>query len=351
MHRFLDDDEPLAPMKRTTVISVFLVLLLSIVGGLSWYLREAGLDTVFYLSGLWILSVVAVLLAGNFSLIKILNVALPWRSYTVWRFVIQLFSSLIFSLTCINATYYLFKINFTDLPPTNDQFMLLNIYGLLFLVPVVSLQMGVFLLNRWRETYRNAEQLKRETMRAQLQSLREHIDPHFLFNNLNILDSLIDEKNTDAHAFLESFAEVYRYVLLAKKQELVRLRDELEFVDAYIFMLQKRFGHHLNFHQSLEAVDDYLIPPLSLQLLIENAVKHNQISSEHGLDIFLSTEEDTYLVVRNTYRPLATPAKNSTKTGLPNIERRYRFYSDLPVQIANDGDFFTVKIPLLQADH
>lgn len=339
-------------MKKTSVVSLFLVALLTLVGFLSWHLRSADVDTVFYLSGLWIFSIVVILLAGNYSLVSALNVAIPWRRYTIWRFIIQLAATLIFSLTCINATYYLFKVNFTTLPPTTDQFLTLNIYGILFLVPVVSIQMGVFLLSRWREAFSHTEQLKRENMRVQLQTIREHIDPHFLFNNLNILSSLIDEENTEAQAFLESFSEVYRYVLLAKKQELVTLQEELEFVDAYIFMLQKRFGHNLNFHMSLKkgGAENLLIPPLSLQLLIENAVKHNQIDEKHALDIFLRTDGEDYLVIQNTYRPQSVPQRKSTKTGLHTLERRYSFYSDLPVQIAKDGEFFTVKIPLLKTE-
>ncbi len=339
-------------MKRNTIISIFLAILLVTVGLMSWLLRNADLDMQLYLSGLWIFSVAVVLWLGNVYLVKILNVVVPWRTYNNWRFAIQIFLSLVFSLTCINITYYFFKISFTESPPTDGQFMTLNLYGVLFLIPVVSLQMGVFLLNRWRDAFQQSEKLKRENIKVQFQALKNHIDPHFLFNNLNILSSLITPKNDDAHAFLDSFAEVYRYVLLAKKQELVPLCEELEFVDAYVFMLQKRFGHNLNFHQALDANagDELLIPPLSLQLLIENAVKHNQIGQGNALDIFLNTEEDDYLVIKNTYRPIEVPTAKSTKTGLETLRRRYEFYSNLPVQVANDGTFFTVKVPLLKAE-
>jgi len=200
---------------------------------------------------------------------------------------------------------------------------------------------------QWKKAFVQSENLKREQLHTQFESLKNHIDPHFLFNNLNILSSLIDKKNVQAQIFLDSFADVYRYVLQNKAAELVKVEKELEFLESYVYMLKQRFSGALHLEVAIpEKSKKKYIPPLSLQMLIENIVKHNVISEDSKLKINVFVEDNRYLVVKNTLKR-KKPDKYSSQSGLKNISKRYNYLSDEVIQIIDDNETFTIKLPLL----
>lgn len=305
---------------------------------------------LFYLIALlWIATVVVLLWFGNKRIFSYLDKRLPWLKHISKRFFAQLFLSVFYSLACINATYYLFRLQTSITSPTWSQFFVLNIYGLLFIIPVLAVNFSVYFVSQWKKAEMQSNYLREENLRTQLDSLRMQLDPHFLFNNLNVLSSLIDSDPHTAQHFLDKFADVYRYVLQYKNEELVPLATELDFIESYVYLLKKRFGSQLKV--DIDVPDDLpfslFIPPLSLQMLVENALKHNKISGKAPFVIDIFVEDGLWITVRNTYNPREDTAARPGKTGLDNIGKRYGFLSSKKIRISKDDSYFIVSLPLL----
>lgn len=198
-----------------------------------------------------------------------------------------------------------------------------------------------------KQYIREEEQAKRAIVQAQLDTLRNQAQPHFFFNTLNTLRDIIDQNTREeAKEFVNRLSEVYRFILESGNSNLIALREELKFAQAYIHIQKERFGDNLVVHWKVpEGTKDHLIIPMSLQLLLENAVKHNVVSKAKPLHVDVIVEEE-HLVVSNKIQPKSTQLP-TTKLGLKNIERRYTLISDKDVSITKDNGHFTVKLPLL----
>lgn len=192
-----------------------------------------------------------------------------------------------------------------------------------------------------------SEELEKQQLLNEVALLRTQVNPHFLFNSLSILSSLVHVDANLSERFIEQLSRSYRYILEQKEQTLVTLRTELEFIESYTFLLKIRFENKFDLKIDLpEALlDTRKIAPLTLQLLIENAVKHNRMSEKEPLIVTVTAEGDE-LVVRNRLQPRATPAI-STGMGLQNIQSRYALLSDRPVWAGESGGDFVVRAPLL----
>ena len=193
-----------------------------------------------------------------------------------------------------------------------------------------------------------AEHLEKQQLLNEIALLKIQVNPHFLFNSLSILSSLVRVNPDLSEQFIDQLSRSYRYILEQKEQSLVTLRTELEFIHSYIFLLKIRFENKFDLQINLSdhVLDRYKIAPLTLQLLIENAVKHNRMSAREPLLIEVTAENDI-LLVRNRLQPRTTPA-SSTGVGLQNIKDRYALLTDKPVWTGTDDGQFVVKIPLLQ---
>jgi LytS/YehU family sensor histidine kinase len=211
---------------------------------------------------------------------------------------------------------------------------------------VVLFYEASYFLKQWRIALVEGEKLRKETVQAQLDGLRSQINPHFLFNSLNTLVSLIPENPNTATDFVHKLSHVYRYLLCMKDKELVTLQTELDFMTSYLFLLKVRFEENvrIDIHIS-EGAEAMLLPPVSLQLLIENAIKHNVVSSAKPLHIHIFTEKG-HLVVRNNLQP-RQQLEESTGVGLQNIQTRYSILSTQHVIILRSEHHFTVSLPLL----
>ncbi|WNJ17287.1 histidine kinase [Pontibacter sp. G13] len=297
----------------------------------------------------WALTVILLLWVGIWGLSRLLDVRLPWSENTLRRFFIQLLLSTLYSLLVINLTYWMFMRIFQDVTPLMEQFLVLNVYGLILMAPIFSVNVVMFVMMKWKQSMLLSEKLKQENIQSRLESLRSHVDPHFLFNSLNILSSLIDKDADAAQDFLSSFSEVYRYVLKNKQEELVPLSRELQFIDAYVFMLRQRFRDQMQIEMDIPpAANRKMIPPMAVQMLVENAIKHNKASDKQPLLIRMYVE-DGYLIVQNTYRPLAKKPAGAN-SGLDNLRKRYGYLSSRDIEILPIEDYFTVKIPLLEIE-
>jgi len=216
---------------------------------------------------------------------------------------------------------------------------------------MISVYESIYFYSQLRRTIVERQQAKQAQTRLELDSLRNQVNPHFLFNSLSTLMNLIEESPRRAQDFLEHLSDVYRYLLEQRQSQLVSLGKELEFAQAYIFLLEERFRG--NFRTELQIPQHLLeqqVVPLSLQILLENAIKHNVISQRKPLCLRINYEAETAsLVVRNNLQR-KTQVAGSTRSGLQNIQQRYAYFTQREPKIIDDGIDFTVKLPLLQPE-
>ncbi len=192
-----------------------------------------------------------------------------------------------------------------------------------------------------------SEQFKQESIEAKFQNLKNQINPHFLFNSFNTLSNLIEEDAEKAVGFVHELSDVYRYVLNSRDKDWTSFAEEMELVNSFVYMLKVRFEDKLTFNIDVDqSKNDLYLPPVSLQLLIENAIKHNEISSDRPLTISISTDGDMVIVSNN--KQLRKSADSSTGIGLNNIRERYSLLSDQDIEVIDSKTEFTVKLPLIQ---
>lgn len=211
---------------------------------------------------------------------------------------------------------------------------------------IVAIFHFIYFYNRFQQNKVKESQIVAKNQTAKFESLKNQLDPHFLFNSLNVLTSLIGENPNQAEKFTTKLSKVYRYVLEQKDKDLIPLEEELKFAKSYMELLKMRFedGVHFSIPETVSN-PELKIVPLSLQLLLENAVKHNVITSNNPLEIRIY-EEHGFLVVENNINLKASLGK-STKVGLKNINQRYGLISREKVVVTNKNNIFKVKLPLL----
>ncbi|MEP6846138.1 MAG: histidine kinase [Panacibacter sp.] len=220
-----------------------------------------------------------------------------------------------------------------------------------FVLLCIAIAIGaIFIIIKSREKAINKfNRLEGEKIRSQLETLRSQINPHFLFNSFNTLISEIEENPSTAVTYVEKLSDFYRSIVMNREKDLILLQEELSIVKDYAFIQQKRYGKAVQIINTItdEQGESYYITPLALQLLIENAIKHNVVSLGTPLNIELYINADEYLIVRNNITKKLQKEKGS-RMGLQNIKKRYELISRKAVIIENDDQYFTVKIPLLK---
>lgn len=307
-------------------------------------------ENAFYYTLSWLAAVTLLLWIGNASITKALDRYFPWLRFGRKRFFTHLVTGIIFTLIIINGAYYGFKTIFTEDPPIIEQFIVANIMGIMLFIPSFSIYFSLQFLTQWQITELEMEKFQKESMRSQLASLKNHLDPHFLFNNLNILSSLIDKDSKLSQNFLVRFAQVYRTMLLTKVEDLVTLQEEMDFIHSYIYLIKTRFENNINFE--IEIPDDcyfYMLPPLTLQLLIENAVKHNIITEERPLLIQIKANEQGIQIVNTLYEK-PEDLKSKSGTGLKNLKERYKYFCDEPIRFEKTAKTYEVHVPLIEIE-
>jgi LytS/YehU family sensor histidine kinase len=191
------------------------------------------------------------------------------------------------------------------------------------------------------------EHLKQEKLKSDYKVLQNQVNPHFLFNSLNALISEIKHDPETAIEFTRKLSKVYRYVLQSKDQELISLREEIDFIDSFIFLHKVRMGNSLLFKIHLtDNAMDFKVPPLTLQILIENAIKHNIANEEEVLKIEINLKNGSKLEVKNNFNPKTD--LHSTKTGLSNIRSRYALFNKGEIKVLQTKNEFIVAIPLIE---
>jgi len=326
--------------------------------------------------GFWIVDVLgavvsavdALLLSEGCLLIyRWLDRRLPWEQVPSKRFAVQLlahgtYSALLTTLLYLGFGYVVVKVAISN-AVRREQFgkefldYTFLLYQAVFdatilALLVVAIYTGMMLFQRWQSVTLEAEELKRSQLQAHIEALKAQLDPHFLFNNLNTLTTLIEEEPQTAVAFVQELSKVYRYVLQMRERDTVTLAEELAFVRSYIFLATMRFGEYLRVTIDVDAtLCQTVLPPMTVQLLVENAMKHNIISQSKPLYITLSAEtisaDEQWLVVSNTLQRRSS-VEHSTKLGLRSIVQRYTLFSSRAPVIEETAGTFVVKLPLLR---
>jgi hypothetical protein len=204
-------------------------------------------------------------------------------------------------------------------------------------------------LFEWRNAAIEAEKLRSEKFASQYQSLKDQLNPHFLFNSLNVLNNLVYESADRSAEFIQQLSRIYRYVLEMQQEELVRLEDELVFAKNYLNLQKIRFENSLDFIVDVEDTKGYFLPPLSLQLLLENAIKHNVASKELPLKISIRKTGDM-LEITNLLQVKSTLEQVDSGIGLGNIQKRYELLSDKKIKVSKTKKEFIVSLPLLRIE-
>lgn len=283
---------------------------------------------------------------GSEFLVEFWDKHIPWVKSPIKRFSASLLSIAAYVFLAVWVLDLFFDLLIFDMTLSDA----LKESGAPFLnVLLITLVINVFMHGRgfllsWRQAAIDVERLHTEQVATQYNSLKNQVNPHFLFNSLNALSSLVYDDQDKAVEFIRKLSQVYRYVLDKKDDELVTIGEEVAFLESFIFLQKIRFGENLRFEITGEDTKGYL-PPLALQLLVENAIKHNVVSEKDPLLITVSITDD-YCVISNSIKEKLD--KDSTGIGLKNLKDRYGYMSDKEMIIETDDEEFVVRIPVLK---
>ncbi len=289
-----------------------------------------------------------------FSINNILNRVPIWRKKIGLRFALGMlinYTSILFLLyVCIFIYIILFKVNLTVGQLIEDYNEITIRIFILTLVLVILLVVSDFLIYSYK--FYSQEQiqiarLKREQLELQFEALKTQLSPHYLFNSLNTISSLIYKDIKQTEEYIRKLAGTYKYILDSDKISLISVKEEIEFIKDYCFLLNIRFGDGFNVNFDINnKCNDFFIPPISIQILVENAVKHNVFDENDPLIVDIFSKENSILVKN---RIMKSPTnRESFKIGLGNIRKRYDVFTDKKIKIEKN-EFFQVELPLLKS--
>lgn len=289
-----------------------------------------------------------IIIEGNLRIDALLNQRISWFVNPKKRILYQFSLAFIFTVLSVIlliriAHYFIDKDGKSPHGIFNDPIL---IPGILVTIIVLLVDIGIQFYKSLQATLLETEKHKAESAIAQLQNLKNQINPHFLFNNLSILSALVYKGDRKAVEFINEFSQVYRYALSNDKTELVSLNDEITFLNHYIYLLSIRFETGINFEISIENKHKELfILPMCLQMLVENVIQHNEISIQKPLTVFIFSSENS-LIIENKIQ-LRRQKEESSQIGLENIKRRFAHFTEEKVHISTEGNSFKVILPLI----
>jgi sensor histidine kinase YesM len=274
----------------------------------------------------------------------------PNRKQNLFRYFIMLLFLLIFIFMIV----YFFKLISEMTVSADFPFSLfLDFFLLCEIIAIFSTSLieSNYLSEQWEKEVLKRELLEKEHLQAKFEVLKSQINPHFLFNSFNTLAELINWNQQLATTFVQELSGIFRFVLENRSNEIVELNDELKLFKSYLFLMQIRFGDNLRIHWNVpEDKTQFGIIPLTSQMLLENAVKHNIISKDKPLNIYVELDEKNTLIFRNDLQKKIDSTSSSTKTGLQNIINRYKYVADETIDIIETAKEFIVKVPLIKIE-
>jgi len=299
----------------------------------------------YFLCGVFCSTTWIVLWIGNTQVSKWLSKYLSWTENPGKRFLFGLLSTFGYTI----GSVYILTATFKWLTDFNVEFARDMLYTTIPITIAISAFMhSKEFLENWRKAALDAETLKKESAVARYESLKSQVNPHFLFNSLNALTNLVYEDQDKAAKFIKQLSEVYRYVLDSREKETVSIQEELRFVKSYLYLQEIRFGDNLKVRLDLDnALGN--VAPLALQLLLENAIKHNIVSQEDPLFVEMKIKEE-FIWVENKLQRKSVSGENSPGMGLNNIRSRYAFLSNKAVIVNESEGKFSVGLPIIEVE-
>lgn len=270
----------------------------------------------------------------------------PWQKKPALTLTIHIIVAVIYTAVAIVVVNILFHEIDTSIPLKSQS-------RHAFVQMVIEMGVAMFIttlfyvrefFKSWRQAVISGEKYKQEALSLQYETLKSYVNPHFLFNSLSVLSSLVEKDTVKSQLFIKQLSDIYRYVLEQKDKELVLLETELDFAQSFIELHSIRHGENLKVEMHVDDKSGYIIP-LSMQILLENAFKHNVISEEEPLNVSVRRDGNC-IVVRNKLQTRMTIAHEGG-LGLETISRRYEFFTREPLVVSSDDGFFTVRIPVL----
>ncbi len=326
-------------------------LLLALIISLVYFRDNSDNPHEFLITFSWAFVICFTQWLGHSYIFSLLDKKISWQEHPGKRAIYSSISIIVYSVFAfIVVTVIMTRIVFNTLPENPVQWALKSsVTAILvsFAVSIVFLAIGFF--RSWKHSLLEAERFKAEMLMYKYESLQNQINPHFLFNSFNVLSNLVYEDRKKAVKFITQMSQLFRYVLDSRDKELVPVTEELEFISSFAFLLQTRFEDKLSITIDVQADQDDLIVPMTMQLLIENCVKHNEISAAKPLTISISRSNDSISVVNNLQ--LKPVASGSTETGLSNIRQQYSYFTDKEIVISRTADHFSVAVPVLKANN
>lgn len=294
------------------------------------------------------ISITILVWEGVLRLDTLFNRSFPWERNPGRRVMVQLPVSVLYSAGIIYLSMVAFNKWVCALPEsTEDKFMVTAlVIGVLVTLVLLAVEIGAQFFGHWKRSLIEVEKYKAQSLQAQLQNLKDQLNPHFLFNNLSVLSSLVYKDQDKSVDFINQLSKVYRYLLDNRSLELVTLDEELAFMESYSYLLLIRFDTSLSFVKEISpGMGHRLLPPMALQMLVENAIKHNEVGTDAPLAIHITAKNDM-LVIKNNLQ-LRKQEGPTPKTGIQNIRDRYRFFTDREVLVEQNNGSFCVTLPLL----
>lgn len=283
---------------------------------------------------------------GNILINRYFDKHSPWFFKVLPRIVKQLSWSLLWTAIVGIMGYILIPKNHYEPELFRKTFSLIFIFGALFVLIFNAILFIRSFIENWKSSFEENEKIKREKLKSDYIALQNQLNPHFLFNSLSVLISEIRFDPPKAEEFARKMSDVYRYVLQCKDVMTISLRKELQFIEKYIYLHQIRLGGAVHLEISIpDEMKETMIPPLTLQLLIENALKHNVVNQKQPLTISISCNDQGQLVVTNNLQTKKTTF--STGTGLTNLSERYRLLSGHEISFGPNENEYKVVLPLL----
>lgn len=332
---------------RILMVSVYSLLVLGLVG----FTRQD--NTVFdppfpkYLFLIFYLFFFNLNTEGNLFFDRYLNKKMPWYIRPNKRLVIQIAFVFMWTIISVGIPFTIwYFINGRSLiyPPAS---IIIFIGSIIFLFGFIGISMTINFFKQWQISILDAEHYKQEKLKADYKVLQNQVNPHFLFNSLNVLISEIKHSPEIAVDFTRKLSKVYRYVLQSKNHDLISLQKELEFIESFIFLHKVRVGNAIEFSIDIpEAVLERQLPPLTLQILVENAIKHNVANDKNVLRITLMAPNKNILIMRNNLKKIEN--SDSTNTGLSNLAKRFELLKQEGFMFEKTKDEFVVFIPLIE---
>lgn len=278
---------------------------------------------------------------------KWLNKKYSWIENSKQRLIAQAIAFTAFtSIALFLLMFSMHQIKFGDGRIINRKMRELFIPALFFALALVAIYISFNFFKAWKKSLVEVEKYKTQSTESELQNLKNQINPHFLFNNLSVLTYLVYQNQDRAVEFINELSKVYRYVLDNKNSELVTLKEELDFLDHYTYLLKIRFEDAISFKVNIDEKDKQgYLPPMCLQMLVENTIQHNEASQENPLKVNIDVKKNALTIENNIQ--LRSDKPESSKTGLKNIQSRYAYFANRNVEISNNGEVFKVTLPLM----